>query len=140
MNRLAACVRVSDVPGERIGLVSESLGVQFVRAMQDTGSRQRDSLRRVGDASLFVAGFFSDSLKRRLVDVDYYATLGAHAYSTLGRGGDYLAPTFAELAEKFLRFIDVLSEAVTKWIKQRGLPRSSCGSSTCYRRSVTVQD
>ncbi len=91
-------------------LGGEPLGMQFARALQAGGSRQRDGLRRVGDASLFVAGFFSDSLKRKLVDVDYYSSLGSYAYGTLSQSDDLLAPTFAELAEKFAAFVDVLGE------------------------------
>ncbi len=88
----------------------QPLGVKFAEALQAAGNRQRDGLRRVGDASLFLAGFFSDSLSRRLVDVDYYTTLGAYSYGTLGQSGGMLAGTYSELADKFARFVDVLSE------------------------------
>lgn len=88
----------------------EPLGVAFAEALQAAGSRKRRGLRRVGDASLFVAGFFSDSLSQKLVDVDYYTTLGAYSYGTLGQSDDVLAGTYAELADKFARFVDVLGE------------------------------
>ena len=41
---------------------------------------QRASLKQIGDVSLFVSGFFSDSLRRKLVDVDYYVSIGGVAY------------------------------------------------------------
>lgn len=74
------------------------------------------ALQRVGDISLFVAGFLSDSLARRVVDVDYYVQMGGTAYGSLAesvRGtarGRAFGGVFAELAEKFQGFVDVLAE------------------------------
>lgn len=89
----------------------EPLGVRFVKALQEAGARQRDELRRVGDRSLFISGFFSDSLSRSLVDVDYYIQLGEHAYGSLARQADgSFGDVFDELAAKFPAFVDVLGE------------------------------
>src|SRR5690606_16101941 len=54
----------------------EPLGMRLARAIQAEGAAQREGLRSVGDCSLFLAGFFGDSLNRRLVDIDYYIMLG----------------------------------------------------------------
>jgi hypothetical protein len=73
-------------------------------------------LRRVGDTSLFVAGFLGDGFARKLVDVDYYIDMGGAAYGRLSasvRGtlqGRAWGAVFAELAEKFREFVDVLAE------------------------------
>ena len=88
----------------------EALGVRLAKALQSPGSTQRDSLRRVGDTSLFISGFFSDSLNRRLVDVDYYIQLGEHAYASLARRDGPFGDVFDELSGKFAAFVDVLSE------------------------------
>lgn len=89
----------------------EPLGVRLASALQAAGVRQRDGLRRVGDLSLFISGFFSDSLNRRLVDVDYYIQLGEVAYGSLARQGDEaLGDVFDELSGRFTTFVDVLSE------------------------------
>lgn len=89
----------------------EALGVRFVKALQEDGIRQRDELRQVGDLSLFVSGFFADSLNRSLVDVDYYMQLGEYAYGSLARQGDgALGDVFDELAGGFPAFVDVLGE------------------------------
>jgi len=87
------------------------LGFQLARALESGGIQQRASLKQIGDVSLFISGFFSDSLRRKLVDVDYYVSIGGFAYNTLSRHeGDTFSPVFAELAEKFADFVDVLSE------------------------------
>jgi hypothetical protein len=88
----------------------EALGVKLLRALDSGGTSQRLGLKQVGDASLFISGFFSDSLRRGLVDVDYYMSLGGHAYRTLVASDDTFSPIFAELSEKFAAFVDVLSE------------------------------
>jgi hypothetical protein len=89
----------------------EPLGVRFAKALQDAGIRQRDGLRQVGDLSLFISGFFADSLNRRLVDIDYYIQLGGSAYGSLARQGHVtFGEVFTELSEKFPAFVDVLGE------------------------------
>ena len=89
----------------------EALGIRLARALQAGGTAQRAGLREVGDLSLFISGFFSDSLTRSLVDVDYYIQLGECAYGSLARRGDAaLGDVFDELAGKFSAFVDVLGE------------------------------
>ena len=89
----------------------EPLGIRFARALQEEGVKQRDQLRQVGDMSLFVSGFFSDSLNRSLVDVDYYVQLGECAYGSLARQDNgTFGDVFDELAAKFPAFVDVLGE------------------------------
>jgi len=90
---------------------AEPLALQLARALDAGGAQQRMSLRQIGDLSLFVSGFFADSLRRKLVDVDYYVHIGGYAYGSLSRvESDAFSPVFAELAEKFVAFVDVLGE------------------------------
>jgi hypothetical protein len=87
------------------------LAVRLAHALESGGAQQRSSLKDIGDRSLFISGFFSDSLNRKLVDVDYYVNIGGCAYNALSRiEADTFSPVFAELAEKFVGFVDVLSE------------------------------
>ena len=89
----------------------QPLGVRLVHALQAEGVAQREGLRSIGDASLFLAGFFSDSLHRRLIDSDYYIALGANAYGRLaGADHDAFADVFGEMADKFVPLVDVLAE------------------------------
>ncbi len=75
-----------------------------------------DALRRLGDVSLFIAGFFAQSFARKLIDIDYHIAMGGRAYGTLAdnlRGsirGQAFATVFLELAQKFQRLVDVLNE------------------------------
>lgn len=79
-------------------------------------SDRAQALRRLGDVALFISGLFSNSLNRKLVDVDYYIAMGGGAYAQLSsslssnRRETALAPVFDELSEKFKAFVDALAE------------------------------
>jgi hypothetical protein len=107
VNLLAGFVR-----GDRAAAASDedALGVRLMKALQSAGPEQRDGLRRVGDQSLFISGFFSDSLNSGLVDVDYYMQVGGQAYASLARSDETFGEVFDELATKFGAVADVLAE------------------------------
>jgi len=72
-------------------------------------------LQRLGDVSLFIAGFFSAGFARKLVDVDYHIAMGGQAYGTLAEAcppsrARTLRQVFAELAAKFQPMVDALNE------------------------------
>lgn len=77
---------------------------------------QQRSLQRLGDVSLFVAGFFARSFARRLIDIDYHIAMGGNAYGSLADAlqrswrGRCLAAVYAELAQNFQRLVDALNE------------------------------
>jgi hypothetical protein len=91
---------------------TEPLAMRLSRAMRTGGMEQRTRLRSLGDFSLFMAGFFSDSFRRRVVDVDYYVSMGEYAYGSLSRADaeDAFKDVFAELSRKFVGFSDVLAD------------------------------
>lgn len=105
VNLLASFVHRERAPG-----ADEALGIRFVQALQAGGTAQRRGLRDVGDTSLFISGFFSDSLNRRLVDIDYYIQLGGRAYGSLAQADDRFGDVFDELSTKFPVLVDVLME------------------------------
>ena len=87
------------------------LALQLGRALDSGGVEQRARLRSLGDFSLFMSGFFSDSFRRSLVDVDYYKSMGEYAYGSLSRAeDDAFAEVFGELSRKFVGFMDVLAD------------------------------
>ena len=91
--------------------ISEPLALRLRRALESGGMEQRARLRNLGDFSLFTSGFFSDSLNRRAVDVDYYVSMGEYAYGSLSRRDtDALGAVFTELARKFVGYMDVLAD------------------------------
>lgn len=96
----------------RARLPDEPLAVKLAQsATADPGERVK-TLKEVGDTSLYLAGFFAESLSRKLVDADYYIGLGRGAYAELaGRlGTTPITEVYRELAEGFPGFVEVLGE------------------------------
>jgi len=105
------CQYIRPKPRSGTGLDDEPLAFQLTRALQTGGSEQRMRLRSLGDFSLFMSGYFSDSFRRRTVDVDYYVSMGEYAYASLSRRDeDAFAEVFGELARKFVGYMDVLAD------------------------------
>ena len=103
-----------------LGDSGEPLAIQLVRALESGGSEQRARLRSLADFSLFMSGFFSDSFIRRPVDVDYYKSMGEYAYGSLSRWeDDDFAEVFAELARKFVGYMDVLADVSDRTLASR---------------------
>ena len=89
----------------------EPLTLRLMEAMSEPPREQRQHLREIGDTSLFVSGFWGESLERKWVDVDYYIGMGGSAYerlSRLTRSNEPYSAVFAELASNFDRFVEVL--------------------------------
>src|SRR6201992_2782359 len=92
------------------------LVVMLTEALEAPSSEDRiRGLQRLGDVSLFIAGFFAQSFARKLVDIDYHIAMGGRAYATLAdamsRGkARVLGHVFAELADNFQPMVDALNE------------------------------
>jgi hypothetical protein len=100
---------LGDFTRQRIS--DEPLALKLVGAREAEPAERVRTLKEVGDTSLYVSGFFTESLGRKLVDADYYIGLGTRAYAELaGRLGGSLTEVYRELADKFPRFVDVLTE------------------------------
>lgn len=94
-------------------LVEEPLALMIKEALEKQESEEQKKLfKQVGDVSLYMAGYFQDSLNRKLVDVDYYIDMGGAAYRHVAVRIEDEGPreTYEELAAKFGNFVDVLAE------------------------------
>jgi hypothetical protein len=99
-------------PGQRWVSLAELLA-QAAEAR--TPAERAALLQRLGDVSLFVAGFFAHGFERRLIDVDYHIAMGGRAYGTLAAAPvsgprRALCGVFGELARKFQSVVDALGE------------------------------
>ncbi|MBI3814962.1 MAG: hypothetical protein HY279_10940 [Nitrospinae bacterium] len=98
------------------GSNDEPLIMLLNHALRSDYSERIKRFKQVGDFSLFISGFFSDSLKRKLIDIDYYIAIGSIAYNNLSgmmkeqRNGELFYSLFHELTEKFKDFTDVIAE------------------------------
>ena len=75
-------------------------------------SRQKiEQLKKLGDSSLYISGFFPDSFQRKIIDVDYYVDMGGVAYGALAQSSsdEMKAKMYGDFASNFPTFVDVLA-------------------------------
>ena len=101
--------------GETYGI--KPLALMLADASDAPSAEHRNNvLQRIGDVTLFISGFFVESLANKAVDIDYYIHMGENAYGSLSeetRGtfrGNAFADIYRELAVNFQILIDVLHE------------------------------
>lgn len=95
------------------GLEDQPIAFLYKEALEAQATPEQKALfQNVGDISLFKAGFFQESITRSLVDLNYYIGLGGSAYRNAAQRSDdsHFRVMFAELAERFGAFVDILSE------------------------------
>jgi hypothetical protein len=105
-------------PRDGAGSVREEpLALMVKDALEQPQPRAQSAMfRHIGDVSLYVGGYFQDSLNRKLVDVDYYIDMGGAAYQRVAVRSDeeVLRAVYQELANKFGSFVEVFAEVSDK--------------------------
>ncbi|OFV87816.1 MAG: hypothetical protein A3J75_00925 [Acidobacteria bacterium RBG_16_68_9] len=93
---------------------SRPLALEYLESFHSPTVHRCAKLRHVGDTSLFLSGIFMENLERRIVPTSYYISLGRLAYHQLaalaGGGTSPRGTLFAEMAERFVDFVHVLTE------------------------------
>lgn len=95
----------------------EPLALMLKDALEQPQRRMQGLLfRQLGDVSLYKAGFFHESLSRKLVDVDYYIDMGGGAYQQVAVRAEDNAQRiiFDELSDKFARLVEVFAEVADR--------------------------
>jgi hypothetical protein len=90
---------------------SKTLAELFLEAQTADHKSKVGLLKKLGDRTLYVSGFFGDSLNRSLVDLDYYKSMGITAYFSLSDivNESSTAKVFHEIACKFTDLTDLLT-------------------------------
>jgi len=115
VNLLTLIARAEHVHEGSEGARFPPLARLFAQAAEAAGEARERALQRLGDLSLFLAGFFAHGFARSLVDVDYHVAMGGRAYGTLAESLAHgrrhvLGQVYAELASKFMPIVDALGE------------------------------
>ena len=80
-----------------------TLTFMYKEAIEAPPALRNLKYQKLGDTSLFVAGFYPQALNRRLVDVDFFVNMGTLAYRQVSSEG-----VFKELSENFTQACDAL--------------------------------
>lgn len=98
----------------------ETFAEMYLQAMNSDQAKKRELMRVVGDKTLYLTGFFGDSLQRKIVDIDYYIDIGSAAYSNLYAltKEDSLSQVYKTFSKRFIDFVDVLNYVSEKSLVQ----------------------
>jgi hypothetical protein len=84
------------------------LGMKLLEATHLNREEQKKVYKEVGDMSLMVCGYFSESVTKKVVDVQYYAQLGKMAYGHLNN----VIPSFLDIPS-FYQMVATSFESLT---------------------------
>lgn len=93
----------------------EPLAILLARSQQAETAEKVRELRALGDMTLVSSGFFAESLRRTMVDPEYYIAIGQAAYDEAGTllrlnaPRRALADTLGEMAQRFPALVPVLA-------------------------------
>ncbi len=120
----------------------EPLSIRYLKALhKSTGEKVRE-YRMIGDFCLFVSGFFSDFIQKKIVDLDFYISIGSSAYSSVESTLKNLAAIeednftrmFRELSEKFPNLVEVYMD-----VSERLMARSARDLLRIYEKYLVLR-
>ncbi len=92
------------------------LGVVLLEALHKNIFERLRDLKIVGDLSLIFSGLYPEFLTRRLVDIDYFISLGKRSYNLLSdtyssfQRRQELCLLYSKLVYEFMNLIEILTE------------------------------
>lgn len=109
----------------------QTLAEMYLKANIAEPAERVEQLKKLGDRTLYISGFFGDSLQRKIVDVDYYAELGCAAYESLSKVAkeDTVAQVYKTFSRRYFDFVDVLG-----YISQKSFIQSDASILRLYDR------
>ena len=106
----------SEAPsGQSLDPMQTPLALMYKTALESPPADQFRIVKKMGDTSLYFAGYFQDYFNRKTFDIDYYISMGQTAYahaSTLMREQHEQSMTemYDTLSGKFSELVDVVAE------------------------------
>lgn len=98
-------------------VVEKPLALLLAQALDGDLNTRILYLKKLGDSALYVSGFFAESIRRKLVDIDYYIKMGGGAYQSLAqilRAQKTFSELYDELSHRFADLVSVISEIANK--------------------------
>ncbi len=89
----------------------ETFAEMYLQAINSEMTKKKELMRSLADKALYLTGIFSDSLQRKVVDLDYYVEIGSAAYSNLHSWTrqDTLATVYSTFSKRFQEYVEVLN-------------------------------
>lgn len=88
-----------------------TLAELYLKAMNSEPSLRCDLLKKLGDTSLYITGFFSESLNRKIVDISYYINMGESAFHSLASSvhEETYSKLYKDFSTQFVRYMEALN-------------------------------
>jgi len=96
-------------------VLDQPLALMLKDAMEAPSERKTGLFKRMGDVSLYIAGYFQDYFNRKTFDIKYFIDMGRSAYanaSVLMRdryGDQHFCKVYDVLSEKFPEMVEVVA-------------------------------
>ncbi|MCK6596905.1 MAG: hypothetical protein L6Q37_00960 [Bdellovibrionaceae bacterium] len=90
----------------------QTLAELYLIAINSDVVARIDLLKKLADKALYVSGFFGDSFARKIIDVDYYVSMGENAYGELSYAIEKQDPrrkVYSIFSKNFSEYVDLLS-------------------------------
>jgi hypothetical protein len=109
----------------------DTFAEMYLTALNSEPTKKKELMRIVADKSLYMTGFFAESLQTKIVDFDYYIEIGSAAYSNLHNltKENSLSVVFKTFSDRFLDFVEVLN-----YISEKSLVQADCNVLKLYDR------
>ena len=103
------------------GKITEKiLGQKLLKSVGLPKNKKIGELKEIGDTALFLCGYFSDSLNRKLIDTSYYQQIGQVSYSRLNE--------FLPIVFDFQDFYNFIAKSFLNLVTVIGLVAQKCFS------------
>lgn len=94
----------------------KTLGVKLLEAYSLGRTTQKRVYRDIGDTALFLCGYFSESLNKKIIDTSYYQEVGQIAYNRLNNivPKAYEVPKFFGMLSDTFEKVAMMMNVVSK--------------------------
>lgn len=105
-----------EIDGAPTNVMDAPMAFILKAALEAPPSARAGLFKRLGDTTLYFAGFFQDYFNRKTFDIGYYIAMGQSAYVNLAdlmseqSSDKTFAQMFRGLAENFVSCVDIVAE------------------------------
>lgn len=95
--------------------VQTPLAFMLKQALEAQNTDKIKKYKKLGDVSLYYAGYFSDFVKKSTVDINYYVSMGSQAYSSAAKiinrsyGDNHFYEVYCGLSGEFRNLVKIIS-------------------------------
>lgn len=125
---------------ETMDVLGTPLAFMLKKALESGPDTQIKVYKRLGDTSLYFAGYFQDYFNRRTYDAGYYIAMGAAAYEKTSllmrnhKNDPHFAQIYSGLSQEFRKLVAILSA-----VSESAIPLSKRDLLATYTRWQQTQ-